>query len=241
MAATIEEMSVSISQLADNAHDAETVTTRNREISLRGEEVIRRIVTEMGGIAGAVRGSATSLDSLGRQSEEIFTIVNTIKGIADQTNLLALNAAIEAARAGDQGRGFAVVADEVRSLADRTSRSTQEIATMVEQIQKLTRITVASMGSVVSGVDQGAKMADEAGQSVVQITSGADKVGVAVNSISHAIKEQNTASQDIARSVEGISRMADQNSMAVQAAAKTSNQLAALSQDLLTSVLRFQV
>jgi hypothetical protein len=56
----------------------------------------------------AMLESSQAIKEMGKRSEDIGDIVQTVNLIADRTNLLSLNASIEAARAGEHGRGFAV-------------------------------------------------------------------------------------------------------------------------------------
>jgi methyl-accepting chemotaxis protein len=122
-------------------------------------------------------------------SEQITSIVNTIRGIADQTNQLALNATIAAARAGDQGSGYAVVADEVRQLAGRTRRSTAEIAEMIGMILKETRDAVSSMNATRNVAQRGVTLADQARLVILQIRTGTSHAVEAVSLFASKLDE----------------------------------------------------
>jgi methyl-accepting chemotaxis protein len=191
-------------------------------------------------ISDAVQSSSQIVEDLGRQSDHITSIVNTIKEIADQTNLLALNAAIEAARAGEQGRGFAVVADEVRKLAERTSLSTKEISEMVAKIQNGTRCAVSSMQAGVHQVSSGVELANQAGNSINQIRDGSLRVSAVVNGISDSISEQSVASTDIAQQLEAIAQMSEESAIAVRQTAESARHLQTLSTDLRQMVAQFK-
>ena len=131
-AATIEEITVSINHIADNARQAEGLAAHAGEVSTRSRDAVAGLSGDIDQISSEVGRLATTLDSLGRRSSEMNSIIAAIREIAEQTNLLALNAAIEAARAGESGRGFAVVADEVRKLAERTAKATVDIGSLID-------------------------------------------------------------------------------------------------------------
>ncbi len=240
MAAGVEELSVSMDQVEQNAGSAREASEQAGQAAENGARVVHEAATEIARIADTVRQAAHSLTELESISGEIGVIVNTIKEIADQTNLLALNAAIEAARAGEQGRGFAVVADEVRKLAERTSQSTLEIGRMVERIQGQTRTTATQMGEGVKHVEDGVAVANSAGDAVAAIRTQTDRAIAAITEISEALKEQAGATREVARTVEQVAQSAERTAGAANESAAASHEMGAVAERLATLTAQFR-
>jgi methyl-accepting chemotaxis protein len=241
MAAAVEEMTVSVGHVAANADGVKEMAAEARSLSEGGSTIVKNAITDINKIADSFSHSTTLIQTLSGQTDQISSIANVIKEIADQTNLLALNAAIEAARAGEQGRGFAVVADEVRKLAERTSQSTREIATMIATIQSGTQSAVQGMDAGGAQVDRGVGMAAKAGDSMVQIEASTRKVLDATAEISAALREQNLASNLISQNVEKIALMAEENGAAVKEVAQAAGHLEDLAGKLNASIGMFRM
>ncbi len=241
MAAAIEEMSASIEQVSSNANQVQSITEDSNQLAEHGTNVILKVTAEMGGIADAVRQTASKMRELDQNSMEINSIVQVIKEIADQTNLLALNASIEAARAGEQGRGFAVVADEVRNLSKRTTNSVQDISAMISGIQRVTMEAVTSMDIGVDRVNSEVLSTQSASESIRRIQNGTQNVSEAVTDICNAIREQSSASSEIGRQVERVAQMSEENSFTSMENARTAKEMENLANQLQTIVSQFKV
>lgn len=225
VATAVAEMTSTISENSKNANVTTATARQAKEAAVSGGNVVKDTISGMKEIADVVIRSAETVRTLGRSSDQIGEIVSVINDIADQTNLLALNAAIEAARAGDQGRGFAVVADEVRKLAERTTKATKEIETMIRNIQTETKHAVNSMEVGTKKVNDGITLADKAGESLQEIVTVSQDVTDMVVQIATASAAQTSASEQINRNIEGINSVAQESSKGAQEIARTAETL----------------
>ena len=241
VAVASEEMSATIATIAQSCHQAADSSELATRTATSGSEVVAASISIMEKISSRVQSSAETVQTLGQRSDQIGAIVATIEDIADQTNLLALNAAIEAARAGEQGRGFAVVADEVRALAERTTRATHEIGSMIRSIQQETQQAVVAMQQGVQEVARGSMEASRSGESLQQILQQINEVTMQVNQIATAAEEQTATTNEITNNIMQISQVVQDTSRGAHLSAQAADNLSGLAGELQQLVNRFRV
>ncbi len=211
IASAIEELSVSISQVAEHAQEADRLSARNTEDIEQVSRVILEATEASHRIGEVMASSATVMGHLHDSTAAISKVTKVIEDVAQHTNLLALNAAIEAARAGEHGKGFAVVAEEVRKLAESTASSTREITTIIAGVQESAEEAVSTMAEGRALAERSAEHVQCARANMSSLQEGAAKIHENASAIRAALEEQRSASTEIASQMEAIARMNDES------------------------------
>jgi len=221
-AAAVEELSSTVSGIAEISHINAEQASRASEMSIeaaQGVEDSNKYMTQM----------LEAMTEITATSKEIGKIVKAIDDIAFQTNILALNAAVEAARAGASGKGFAVVADEVRNLAQRSADAAKSTTALVE--------------STVVAIEHGRNIADETAKSLRFVKEKSSFVNTAVANIAEASANQAAATAQVLQGIEQVSTVVRTNSATAEESAAAAEELAAHSNSLseMTGRYRFFV
>ncbi len=219
------QISTTVQQVAGNAQVLLKTADQSRQAALEGAKTVGETVRGMAEIKNKVSVSALRVEEMGKRSQQIGAIVETIEDIASQTNLLALNAAIEAARAGEHGKGFAVVADEVRKLAERSSQATKEIAALVKSIQQSVQEAVSAMNDGAQEVESGVGKAEQAGQSLSEILKTADSVREQAELTAKAAQQMDTATNELVNAMDAVSAVVEQNTAATEEMSASANEV----------------
>lgn len=209
---TVEQLSLSITEIAENAttlamvvadtrEDGEQVDTKMREtvdVSQKGKTDIQHISEAMKEIHESVHVLKIAIDKVGKASGEITNITSVIGEIADQTNLLSLNASIEAARAGEAGKGFAVVATEIGQLAKTSADSVHNIEELINEISGLVDDTIRQTDESVENINRSSGLVGNALETFDVIFDNINEVNGLVNSMIEKVQKVDDVASNVA-------------------------------------------
>ncbi|NBD27700.1 methyl-accepting chemotaxis protein [Paenibacillus glycinis] len=235
-ARAMEEMAAGVQKIAESSGIVSDQTGEVANEVDNGNGEIRSAIQQMNAIGASAGDTAVVLEQLYAQSNEIGTIVDFISDISNQTALLSLNASIEAARAGEYGRGFAVVANEVKKLAEQSRTSVTTIVALIQSIQQSSTIAVDHMRRNVVVIEDGLSKMQEIGSSFGAIQTSIRHVSAQTQEVSATTEQLSAGTEEIASSLESMVGIAKDATEKSQLVAGSSEEQAAIMEDITTSV-----
>jgi twitching motility protein PilJ len=236
----VDEMSVSIQQVAHNTLRSAQVAEKARNDAQIGAAAVRKTLAEMQGIEQDVAETQEYVQTLNRNAWQIDDIIELIDEIADRTSVLALNATIRALAAGEAGRGFAVVAREVESLADQSAKATKRVAKLVSAVRDEAEAAQSAMTLATETVRMGRGVADSAETRLSDIENVTTQLDTLLQQIRLATQQQAQNSTTVAKSMDNIANVTQQTAAGTRETSLSIRNLAQLADQLRESVTRFR-
>lgn len=197
-ASAVEEITASMGMLTESMQNNAKQSAESVKIAQSAGELLVKGNERMDQLEIAI-------NEIGKCSEQISTIIETINDIASQTNLLALNAAIEAARAGEVGKGFAVVAEQVKNLANESAKAAGETTKLIQSTVNAVSVGISLAGDTKSNMKEVLESAVEATEKMQLVANlldegvaGISQVNTAINQVAEVVENNTAASQETA-------------------------------------------
>lgn len=193
--ASFEQVSASISQIAEKAKD-------NNLNAQKTETVVSNSALKIEENSISVQNAVDSLTAISDK-------INIINDIAFQTNILSLNAAIEAARAGKAGKGFGVVANEVGKLAERSKLSANEISEISNKSSDTALKASEISKSIIPEIKNTEKLIKEIVSAGKEQELNAMQINTSLIQLNNSLQNLASNSEETAASAEELSSQAE--------------------------------
>jgi len=190
-ASSIEEISASMEQMANNIRD----NAKGAVIILKNAQKTK----------SEVQTSVKFVSDVVASIENISISIDYISDFARLTNLLSLNAAVEAARAGIHGKSFTVVAKQVKKLADQSKDVAINITNLsetgldlshkankkIKELQEYIESTVILIDKINDSSQNQSKEANNINTTLQQISNHINKTTLLAEKLDDAINSLN--------------------------------------------------
>ncbi len=220
-----------------------------------GKEQLNLLLESINQIKDSFEIVKNKINGLAKTVSSIANFTDVINDISRQTNLLALNAAIEAARAGEAGRGFAVVAEEVRNLAEESTKSSDEIMSLVQMIGKETKDVlnttdymknllenqVGTVGNTLSSFKDIIKSITDIGPLITETYESVQKSKDSKDVIIEKVESVSAVSEEVSASSQQISASSEEMLASAEEVAQLAQRLDEATENLLKKVESFRV
>jgi methyl-accepting chemotaxis protein len=208
-AATIVELTESVSLVSDKTRDNAESTQKMNEAAISAKDFALSGNSYMASLL-------TSINSANSSSKNVNKIIKTIDGISFQTNILALNAAVEAARAGKYGKGFAVVAEEVSRLADGSALSVKESVNIINDsvksindAEQKAHKTAGKLDDIVSGIETVVFLVENINAALSEQAKSLNVIDMEIVSVSNIVQTTSSMAAENANASEKLLSEAD--------------------------------
>ncbi|MCP4414601.1 MAG: methyl-accepting chemotaxis protein [Gammaproteobacteria bacterium] len=238
-AASVTQLEHSAEGLADTATNVAKASNEADDDAKTGTSTTSKAINGIMELMNSIEGASEVIQMLDKQSDDVGSVLDVIKGIAEQTNLLALNAAIEAARAGEQGRGFAVVADEVRTLATKSHESTQEIESIIDQLQTGAKEAVKAMALARGEADKRKNEVATADDTLKNIAKRVTNIRLMNEAMNTTVDEQMAITRNVQASILNINTLSESTAVDAKMTSQQGEEIVKLAEQLTELINQF--
>ena len=236
-----EQMVENMKSLAENAEIVQKLAEENLQQTLKGSQDVIAMIDEIRRVHEVVNQISSTVRQYVDSTHTLGSITQHVKDVAEQSNLLALNVTIEAARAGEQGRSFVAVVEQVRNLAERSTKSANEVDQAVNSLNQKSNNVESVVQAGLSSLQMIQEQVESVYQELVDAGDVASNASRGVGDIAVMASEQSRAGMALSGNVEKIMKMSEESHEAVRSNIREIEHLEQLAKELQSAVSRFQV